>query len=308
MVDKLVAKFKKLVNEDKRRLNIEDSNDTEETIIEKPSKRKKILLDDDEPVNNKFNETQKDTFVSSEILTRSERNTNKKFTKSLSESQMHKTHSFGRRSFSSSKSKKSSEQSDKIVSLISSTISYIQTNKENFSLSVIIDKLNEILDAHIASLSEMRVASTNLDQKEIIMNTKYETAEKLAKNFELKYLTAEKEKTRLNKQLDEMIVKYNQMKEKNELNVQKNEEMIRLEKNNYVLMQTNEELNRKINEMNVKGDFVKKKYEEEVKEIKAMMKMYKERLNEIEEKVYNKKNNVNNNENEDKTMTLNSLQ
>ena len=308
MVDKLVAKFKKLVNEDKRRLNIEESTEIEETVIEKPKKKKKLIIDDEEIVHNKFNETQKDTFVSSEMLTRSERNNNKKFTKSLSESQM--KNSFGRRSFSSSKSKKNNEQSDKIVSLISSTISYIQNNKDNISLSVLIDKLNEILDAHIASLSDLRVASTTLDQKELIMTTKYETAEKLAKNFELKYLTAEKEKTKLNKQLDEMIVKYNQMKEKNELNVQKNEEMLRLEKNNYVLMQTNEELKKEINEMNVKGDFVKKKFEEEVGEIKSMMKMYKDRLSEIEDRVYNKKNNINRNniENDDKTMTLNSLQ
>lgn len=306
MVDKLVAKFKKLVNDDKRRLNIEESNEIEDTVIEKSKKKKKLIIDDDE-MQNKFNETQKETFVSSEMLTRSERNSNKKFTKSLSESQM-KHSSFGRRSFSSSKRKKSNE-SDKIVSLISSTISYIQNNKDNISLSVLIDKLNEILDAHIASLSDMRVASTTLDQKELIMTTKYETAEKLAKNFELKYLTAEKEKTKLNKQLDEMIVRYNQMKEKNELNVQKNEEMLRLEKNNFVLMQTNEELKKEINEMNVKGDFVKKKYEEQVGEIKAMMKMYKERLSEIEDRVYNKKSNVNRNNNEnDKTMTLNSLQ
>lgn len=306
MVDKLVAKFKKLVNDDKRRLNIEESNEIEDTVIEKSKKKKKLIIDDDE-MQNKFNETQKETFVSSEMLTRSERNSNKKFTKSLSESQM-KHSSFGRRSFSSSKGKKSNE-SDKIVSLISSTISYIQNNKDNLSLSVLIDKLNEILDAHIASLSDMRVASTTLDQKELIMTTKYETAEKLAKNFELKYLTAEKEKTKLNKQLDEMIVRYNQMKEKNELNAQKNEEMLRLEKNNFVLMQTNEELKKEINEMNVKGDFVKKKYEEQVGEIKAMMKMYKERLSEIEDRVYNKKSNVNRNNNEnDKTMTLNSLQ
>ena len=113
MVDKLVAKFKKLVNEDKRRLNIEESNEIEETVIEKPKKKKKLIIDDEEIVHNKFNETQKDTFVSSEMLTRSERNNNKKFTKSLSESQM--KNSFGRRSFSSSKSKKTNEQSDKIV-------------------------------------------------------------------------------------------------------------------------------------------------------------------------------------------------
>ena len=87
MVDKLVAKFKKLVNDDKRRLNIEESNEIEDTVIEKPKKKKKLIIDDDE-MQNKFNETQKETFVSSEMLTRSERNSNKKFTKSLSESQM----------------------------------------------------------------------------------------------------------------------------------------------------------------------------------------------------------------------------
>ena len=53
MVDKLVAKFKKLVNDDKRRLNIEESNEIEDTVIEKPKKKKKLIIDDDE-MQNKF--------------------------------------------------------------------------------------------------------------------------------------------------------------------------------------------------------------------------------------------------------------
>ena len=48
MVDKLVAKFKKLVNEDTRRLNIEESTEIEETVIEKPKKKKKLIIDDEE--------------------------------------------------------------------------------------------------------------------------------------------------------------------------------------------------------------------------------------------------------------------
>ena len=43
MVDKLVAKFKKLVNDDKRRLNIEESNEIEDTVIEKPKKKEEEM-------------------------------------------------------------------------------------------------------------------------------------------------------------------------------------------------------------------------------------------------------------------------
>lgn len=333
MVDKLVEKFKKIVHEEKKRHRLYDKNDDDEEEEEeneinnlKISKKRKIKNEeeDDNDNRNKFNETQKNTFTSSDLLTRSERNQNKHFTKSFSESQMKKSPNFGRRSSSSkskeknklsskfSESKRSSlDQNDKIVNIISKTISYIEKQKENISLSKIVDNLNEILDLHIASLSDMRVASTQLGEKEIIMQTKYETAEKMAKNFELKYLTSEKEKSKLNKQLDEISSRFNQLKEKYEMHLQQNEEMGRLEKNNQTLLLNNDDLKKQISEMNVRNDFVKKKYEEEISEIKNLLNLYKEKLEIIENRIYNKQININKNNNnnfEDKTITLNTIQ
>ena len=82
----------------------------------------------------------------------------------------------------------------------------------------------------------------------------------MVKNFELKYLTSEKEKNKIIKQYNELESRFNKIKEKNEMNVQRNEEFLRLEKNNYVLLQTNEDLKKQINEINIQNDFVKKKY------------------------------------------------
>lgn len=333
MVDKLVEKFKKIVYEDKKRHKLYDKNEDEEEEEEneiesnnnlKISKKRKIKDEDEDNDNrNKFNETQKNTFTSSDLLTRSERNQNKHFTKSFSESQMQKNPSFGRRSSSSkskeknqlslkfSESKRSSlDQNDKIVNIISKTISYIEKQKDNISLSKIVDNLNEILDLHIASLGDMRVATTQLGEKEIIMQTKYETAEKMAKNFELKYLTSEKEKSKLNKQFDEISTRYNQLKEKYEMHLQQNEEMERLEKNNQTLLINNDDLKKQISEMNVRNDFIKKKYEEEISDIKNLLNLYKEKLEIIENRIYNKQININKNNNnfEDKTITLNTIQ
>lgn len=332
MVDKLVEKFKKIVYEDKKRhklYNDDEEEEEEENEIEinnnlKISKKRKIKNEyDDNDNRNKFNETQKNTFTSSDLLTRSERNQNKHFTKSFSESQMQKNSNFGRRLSSSkskeknqltlkfSESKRSSlDQNDKIVNIISKTISYIEKQKENISLSKIVDNLNEILDLHIASLSDMRVATTQLGEKEVIMQTKYETAEKMAKNFELKYLTSEKEKSKLNKQFDEISSRYNQLKEKYELHLQQNEEMGRLEKNNQTLLINNDDLKKQISEMNVRNDFIKKKYEEEITEIKNLLNLYKNKLEIIENRIYNKQININKNNNnfEDKTITLNTIQ
>jgi hypothetical protein len=66
-----------------------------------------------------------------------------------------------------------------------------------------------------------------------------------------------------------------------------------------------------MNEMNLKNDFVKKKYDEEIENIKNLLKEYKKKLEQIENKVYNRessdRNQQINKNNLDKTLTLNSL-
>ena len=291
-MEKIIKKFQKLVREDKERNVVNnDSNDQEESSDEGPKK---------------FISTQKDPFSKSEIVRRHERNKNKKIMKSFSESQMLPS-AKPKRSLSSEKSLQSSLfkptniNDDPIIATIKKTINYIEKQKENVSVSTIVDNLNEILDLYISSLSDLRITTKNLDEKEFVMQNKYEVAEKMMKNFELKYLTSEKEKAKLTKQLNDLNNKFSALAEKNETILQKKEEMIRLEKNNYVLLQTNEDLKKQINEINLKNDFVKKKYDEEVKEIKSMLMVYKERLEKVENKMTQTVRTT-----EEKTITLNN--
>ena len=281
-MEKIIKKFQKLVREDKER-NVanNDLNDHEESSDEEPKK---------------FVSTQKDPFSKSEIVRRHERNKNKKIMKSFSESQMLPS-AKPKRSLSSEKNLQSSLFKPTNIS----DDPIIATVKENASLSTIVDNLNEILDLYISSLSDLRITTKNLDEKEFVMQNKYEVAEKMMKNYELKYLTSEKEKTKLTKQLTDLNNKFNALAEKNETILQKKEEMIRLEKNNYVLLQTNEDLKKQVNEINLKNDFIKKKYDEEVKEIKSMLMVYKERLEKVENKMTQTVRTT-----EEKTITLNN--
>jgi hypothetical protein len=61
------------------------------------------------------------------------------------------------------------------------------------------------------SISYDKTINTNENntQKELIMQTKYETAEKMMKNYELKYLTAERDKNTLTKNYNDLQNKFN---------------------------------------------------------------------------------------------------
>ena len=220
------------------------------------------------------------------------------------------------------------ENQDSITNLLTKTLAYIKSNKNNYDINLITENLNKILDLYINSLSNQRLKNVKSSEKDIILQTKYETAEKMVKNFELKYLTSEKEKNNIIKQYNELEIRFNKIKEKNEMNIQKNEEFLRLEKNNYVLLQTNEDLKKQINEINIQNDFVKKKYEDEIKLVQKLLNQYHQQLIQLQNKIFmnngdkinNKKDNDNlfndgkinmdNNclsPNNDKSLTLNSL-
>ena len=222
------------------------------------------------------------------------------------------------------------ENQDSITNLLTKTLAYIKSNKSNYDINLITENLNKILDLYINSLSNQRLKNVKSSEKDIILQTKYETAEKMVKNFELKYLTSEKEKNNIIKQYNELEMKFNKIKEKNEINVQKNEEFLRLEKNNYVLMQTNEDLKKQLNEINIQNDFVKKKYEDEIKNIQKLLNQYHQQLMQLQNKIFMNNNDKNNNKkeninyindgknfnmennifsspNNDKSLTLNSL-
>ena len=195
------------------------------------------------------------------------------------------------------------ENQDAITNLLTKTLAHIKTNKNNYDINLITNNINNVLDLYINSLSNQRLKNAKSSEKDIILQTKYETAEKMVKNFELKYLTSEKEKNKIIKQYNELEIRYNKIKEKNEMNVQRNEEFLRLEKNNYVLLQTNEDLKKQINEINIQNDFVKKKYEDEIKIVKNLLNQYHQQLVQLQNKIFKSTDNQNiNNQNEDNNI------
>ena len=220
------------------------------------------------------------------------------------------------------------ENQDSITNLLTKTLAHIKSNKNNYDINLIKNNISQVLDLYINSLSNQRLKNAKSSEKDIILQTKYETAEKMVKSFELKYLTSEKEKNKIIKQYNELEMRFNKVKEKNEINVQKNEEFVRLEKNNFVLIQTNEDLKKQINEINIQNDFIKKKYEDEIKIIQKLLNQYHQQLVQLQNKIFNSQenNNINriqeeninegrinniennnSNQNNDKSLTLNSL-
>ena len=279
-----------------------------------------------------FYETQIDKpFTVSEMkLSRSRsssKNRKNRFSKSLSEENNNLNKPSNNLSLISKTIYLEKENQDSITTLLTKTLAYIKSNKNNYDIGLITDNLNKILDLYINSLSNQRLKNVKSSEKDIILQTKYETAEKMVKNFKLKYLTSEKEKNNIIKQYNELEMKFNRIKEKNEMNVQKNEEFLRLEKNNYVLIQTNEDLKRQLNEINIQNDFVKKKYEDEIKVVQKLLNQYHQQLIQLQNKIFMKNEDKNNNKkendnfgidgkiennicsspNNDKSLTLNSL-
>ena len=274
-----------------------------------------------------FYETQIDKpFTVSEMkLSRSRsssKNKKHRFSKSLSEENNNLNKPSNNLSLISKTMYLEKENQDSITNLLTKTLAHIKSNKNNYDIDLITNNLNQILDLYINSLSNQRLNKVKSSEKDIILQTKYETAERMVKNFELKYLTVVK-------QYNELEAKYKKIMEKNEINVQKNEEFLRLEKNNYVLMQTNEDLKKQLNEMNIQNDFVKKKYDDEIKVIQKLLNQYHQQLIQLQNIIFGNNNdkhqikkdnthinddrinNFDNNNcyspNNDKSLTLNSL-
>ena len=209
----------------------------------------------------------------------SSKNKKHRFSKSLSEENNNLNKPSNNLSLISKTMYLEKENQDSITNLLTKTLAHIKSNKNNYDIDLITNNLNQILDLYINSLSDQRLNKVKSSEKDIILQTKYETAERMVKNFELKYLTVVK-------QYNQLEAKYKKIMEKNEINVQKNEEFLRLEKNNYVLMQTNEDLKKQLNEMNIQNDFVKKKYDDEIKVIQKLLNQYHQQLIQLQNKIF----------------------
>ena len=59
------------------------------------------------------------------------------------------------------------------------------------------DDINEIINLYIKKLNFFKDSNYEIEQKQIILKTKSDTAERMIKDYEMKYLTAEKEKVNI---------------------------------------------------------------------------------------------------------------
>jgi hypothetical protein len=88
--------------------------------------------------------------------------------------------------------------SDKIIQILSKTINYIKKSQGDCNLLKVVDNLNDAIDLHVENLNNNKISAKKTEEKDLIFKTKIETAEKIVKDFELKYLTSEKEKVYIN--------------------------------------------------------------------------------------------------------------
>jgi hypothetical protein len=109
----------------------------------------------------------------------------------------------------------------------------------------------------------------------------------MIKDYELKFLSAEKEKNKYKKIIDELNIRLDQLKENNEYLSKNNETLEILENNNKVLLKTNEYLNNQINEMKVNHEKTMIRFESEVSFISDRLDKYKTLLNKIQNKEFN---------------------
>jgi hypothetical protein len=145
--------------------------------------------------------------------------------------------------------------------------------------------LDNLLDAYISNSNNTRVNNHRNEEKELILKTKCETTEKMIKDYELKYLTAEKEKSRLKKTIDELNFRLDDKKEKNDYMMRELNSVNLVEQNNKVLLKTNENLNREISEMKAGQEVVCKRFEEEMRIVMEKLDKYRIILNRLNDNV-----------------------
>jgi hypothetical protein len=86
------------------------------------------------------------------------------------------------------------ELNDRVLLILNKTINYLQKTKEKADYLKITEYINEAIENYIKNLNNNKINSRNLEEKEILWQTKSDTTGKIIKDFELKVLTLEKDK------------------------------------------------------------------------------------------------------------------
>ncbi len=90
----------------------------------------------------------------------------------------------------------------------------------------------------------------------------------------------------MKKQIEDLKDGLDDFKEKNQFLSQREDMVDLLDKNNRVLMKTNEQLSEQINEMKFKQELLVKKFEDEVRFIREKLEFYRINLNKVCATVY----------------------
>jgi hypothetical protein len=86
------------------------------------------------------------------------------------------------------------QSNDKIMKLILKSISYIEKNQDHLNIGKLLEMINEYLDFYVEFINSNKLILKKFDEKEMIMKTKCDAADKIIKDYELKFLTSEKER------------------------------------------------------------------------------------------------------------------
>jgi uncharacterized protein (DUF488 family) len=139
-----------------------------------------------------------------------------------------------------------------------------------------------VIEIYASAANENKLSNRRFEEKELILKTKCETAEKMIKDYELKYLSSEKEKNKYKKMIDELNDRLEHIKEKNDNLLSGRDTISLLENNNKVLLKTNESLLNQISELKDDHDAMNKRFEEEVNIILERLEKYKSLLNKLQ--------------------------
>jgi len=85
--------------------------------------------------------------------------------------------------------------SDKILKILYKLFNSLPNSSlETLDIKNFSEDLNEVINLYISKLNGIKEAKNANEQKDLILQTKCSTAERMIKEYEIKYLTAEKEK------------------------------------------------------------------------------------------------------------------
>jgi len=161
------------------------------------SKNKSFTQSLNKKIEDKLNNSSQKNYKDRDSLSKSKdkKLNNKKSDKDKSLSPLKNNMNIYAKNNSEKPSDLESLNTDKILKILYKLYNSLpKSNLDNFDIKNFSDDLNDVINLYIKKLNYIKEAKHANEQKEIILQTKCNTAERMIKEYEVKYLTAEKEK------------------------------------------------------------------------------------------------------------------